>query len=298
MTQASVKKFSLFCCWILISFLPRILIPRNRFGDKIIAWRKFFIKHKRFPTKELIFNDVLYGIKTTDEIFNPLRVFVTDKEFVKIFIKAVVGDHYNVPTIAILNTVQDVENFSFPPQCAIKPTHASGMVILRKNGENVDLSEIRKWFGINYYDRSREANYKTLKPKVIVEPLIFNNSNIEDYKFFCYDGSPRFIKVDFDRREGHKRKFFDCLWKELDFSFEGVKSDKKIEKPNNFDEMFDVASALCKSFSMIRVDLYSDGTRIYVGELTNCNGGAGSKFNPPSSEVTASTLMFQNKRIV
>ena len=43
----------------------------------------------------------------------------------------------------------------------------------------------------NYYNRSREANYKMLKPKVIVEELIFNDENIKDYKFFCYNLKPK-----------------------------------------------------------------------------------------------------------
>ena len=43
---------------------------------------------------------------------------------------------------------------------------------------------IKRWFSSNYYNRSREANYKLLKPKIIVEELLFNDENIKDYKFF------------------------------------------------------------------------------------------------------------------
>ncbi len=268
-------------------------IPRNRFGDRLFGFIDFVIRHKRFPSNNLIFNDFLYRIKATDEILNPLRIFVSDKEFVKLYVKAIVGNHYNVPTITVLNTIEEVKNFSFPSQCCIKPTHASGKVILRKNGEPVNFSEIEKWFSINYYDVGREANYKTLKPKVIVEPLIFNNSNVEDYKFFCYNGKPRFIQVDIDRYVEHKRKFFDCNWNELDFSITYPKYEKKTNKPDNFDEMLKVATALCKSFSMIRVDIYSDGTQLYVGELTNVSGNAGENFLPPDAEKSASNLLFQ-----
>jgi hypothetical protein len=268
-------------------------VPRNRGGDKVFSFINFVIQHKRFPSNQLIFNDFLYSIKTTDEILNPLRVFVSDKEFVKLYIKAIVGDQYNVPTIAVLNTIEEVKNFSFPSQCCIKPTQASGKVILRKNGETVDVSEIEKWFAINYYDAGREANYKTLKPKVIVEPLIFNSSNVEDYKFFCYNGEARFIQVDIDRYVGHKRKFLDYNWNELDFSIIYPKSEKKIDKPANFNEMLEVATALCKGFSMIRVDLYSDGVKLYVGEITNVSENAGGTFLPSSAEKAASDLMFQ-----
>ena len=77
----------------------RRLPPHNRLGDKLICLFDFYISHRRTASNELFLNDVLYKIKTTDEIIDPLRVFVTDKEFVKLFVKAVVGDQYNVPTI-------------------------------------------------------------------------------------------------------------------------------------------------------------------------------------------------------
>lgn len=271
------------------------MTPRNRLGDKFVALVNFVIQHKRMPTKKLIFNDYLYGIKTTEEIVNPLRVFVSDKEFVKDYVKAKIGDQYNVPTIAVLHSVEEIKNFSFPSQCCIKPTHASGRVILRQNGEPLDISEIENWFRINYYDRGREANYKTLKPKVIVEPLLFNRSNVEDFKIFCFNGRPRFIQVDIDRYVGHKRKYFDFNWDELDFSIIYPKCQNKLNKPNNFEEMLKVATALSKDFSMIRVDLYSDGQRIYVGELTNVSENASGVFLPPSAELVASELLFQTK---
>jgi hypothetical protein len=271
------------------------MVPQNRVGDKFVSFINFVIQHRRFPSNQLIFNDFLYRIKTTHEIIDPLRVFVSDKEFVKIYVKAIVGDKYNVPTIAVLNTIEEVRNFSFPPHCCIKPTQASGFVILRKNNEPVDVSAIEKWFTINYYVKGREANYRVLKPKVIVEPLIFEKSNIEDYKFFCFNGKARFVQVDIDRRSNHKRNFFDSDWNELDFSIHYPRTTAHISKPENFDEMLYVAETLSQKFSLIRVDLYSNGTSLYVGELTNCPENASGKFNSLSSELSASQLLFHSE---
>src|SRR5690606_7574589 len=100
----------------------------------------------------------------------------------------------------------------------IKATHTSGCVILRKQGEPIDRAYIKSWFGLNYYHMCREANYQRLKPKVIVEPLVFGDSNIQDYKIFCVNGQPRLIQVDVDRYIEHKRKYFDAGWNEQDFS--------------------------------------------------------------------------------
>ena len=90
----------------------------------------------------MTFNDVLYRIKTTDEILDPLRVFVTDKEFVKLYVKAVIGDEYNVPTLAVLRSIDEVRAYSFPPQCCIKATHSCDKVIVRRDSGPIDYNKI------------------------------------------------------------------------------------------------------------------------------------------------------------
>ena len=277
---------------IFINLIIRKLTPYNRVGDKLICLYDFYVSHGRIPTNELIFNDVLYKIKATDEIIKPLRVFVTDKEFVKLFVKAVVGDQYNVPTIAVLRRKDEVRRYSFPSECCIKPTHGCGHVIFRKNGEEIDFKKIERWFEMNHYRKHREANYKTLQPKIIVEPLIFGTPHPNDYKFFCYKGRPKLIKVIVDRYTNYSCKYFDDQWVEQDFSITHEKSSKPIHCPSNLKEMLSIAAALSAYFSFVRVDLYSNGDQCLVGEITNCSERAGGQFIPKSGEQVASKIIF------
>ena len=60
-------------------------LPKNKVFDKFLSFIQFIFIHKRLPTNKKIFNDVLYKIKTSNEIDNPLRVYVSDKEYCKIF---------------------------------------------------------------------------------------------------------------------------------------------------------------------------------------------------------------------
>ena len=250
------------------------LIPENDLGDQFFSFITFLRMHRRLPTSKPLLNDVLYRMKTTNELIDPLRVFVSDKEFVKLYIKAVAGDQFNVPTVKILHTVEEVENYLFPPDCCIKPTHMSGEVILRRQDKPIDFGKIKKWFELTYYPANREANYKTLKPKVIVEPLIFGSDNVSDYKVFCYLGKPKLIQVNMNRHLEHSEKILDTGWNEMPFSLHYPRSDRPIEKPGNLDKMLEVASLLSQQFSLVRVDLYSNGKECLVGEITNCPGGA------------------------
>ena len=275
-----------------LSSVLRKVAPYSRRGDKLICLYDFYERHGRIATNRLIFNDVLYKMKTTDEIIHPLRVLVTDKEFAKLFVKAVVGDHYTVPTLTVLHSMDEVRKYNFPSACCIKPTHASGQVIIRKNGEEIDFAKIEGWFHLNYYRVTREANYKTLQPKIIVEPLIFGQPDPNDYKFFCYKGSPKLIKVIADRYTDYGCKYFDDKWVEQDFSITHEKSSKPIYCPDNFREMLWIAAALSAYFSLVRVDFYSNGEKCLVGELTHCSENAGGQFIPKSGEQVASKIIF------
>lgn len=249
-------------------------IPENRLGDKLYSFIKFFQLHRRLPGSKLLFNDVLYSIKTSNEIMDPLRVFVSDKELVKLFVTSVVGEQYNVPTIKILHSIEEVKAYAFPSDCCVKPTHLSGTVILRKQGGPVEIEKIERWLKESYYRANREANYKTLKRKVIVEPLIFGSDNLDDYKVFCYNGIPKLIQVDMDRHINHTESFFDTEWNLMPFSIHYPRSKRHTEKPKNLDKMLAVASALGSYFNFVRIDLYSNGEDCLVGEITNCPGGA------------------------
>lgn len=268
------------------------LFPKNRLFDHIYSAVVFLITHKRLPRSALIFNDVLYSLKIGDEILDPLRVFVSDKEFVKLYIAAIVGDKYNVPSIAVLRDRRLISCFSFPPECCIKPTHLSGRAVFRKANQDIDLVEIDSWFNINFYTLSREANYRRLRPKVIIEPLIFSTVNPVDFKFFCYCGVAKLIQVDVDRFVNHRRKFFDTTWNELSFSSVYKRYEGDIAKPDNLDEMLSIASRLSERFSFVRIDMYSDNDRVLVGEITNCSESACAVFIPKSGEILASALIF------
>jgi hypothetical protein len=266
--------------------------PYTRFFDRLYHRVLFFHKHRRWPGNEKLWNDVWFRIKTSDEILDPLRVFVSDKEHVKHFVKAIVGDQHNVPTLAVLNDPSEVDAFDFPDRCCIKPTQASAQVILRKAGEPIDRERIKQWFALNYYYAGREINYRRLRPKVIVEPLIFDSDNVEDYKVFCWNGVPRFVQLDFDRHTNHTRKLYDVNWVEQDFSIIYPRSSAVVPKPDTLGEMLEVARQLSKPFSFVRIDLYSDNQRVLVGEITNCSANAGGYFLPRSAEAKASRLMF------
>ena len=244
--------------------------------------------------EKLLFNDVLYKIKTSDEILLPDRIFTTDKEFVKLYIKAKLGDFYNIPTIAILKTRKEILDFKFPKRCVIKPTHLSGDYILRYNNEEIDLRKIINWLSDKHYRMGREANYRYLKPKIIVENFIFNTDSTDDIKFFCYKGKVKAVQLDIDRNQNHTRKLYDRNWNDLKTSTFYPLPSKMIKKPKNLDHMILAAEKLAANFNFVRIDMYTNDHVFFCGEITHVHENAGERFIPEENEKIFSKIIFED----
>ena len=270
-------------------------LPYNDSCDRIINYIQFVDDHKRLPKNRYFFNDYLFNIKNTNEILDPLRQFVSDKYLVKDYVRSKLNESYNVPTIAIFDNYEDLIDFDFPENCCIKPTHASQAVILRKNNEPINLAQTKDWFDLNFYKITRERNYKYLKPRVIVEPLIFESKDLMDYRLFCYEGKVKLICIDIGKYSNYQRVFYDSRWIKQDFSLHHPLYKGDLEKPENLNEMLTIAEKLSNDFDFIRVDLYSDGINCLVGEITNCHAAASQEFLPLSSEKKASKIIFGNR---
>jgi hypothetical protein len=256
------------------------------------ALRDFLTVHRRVPRRPArLFSDALHVIKSSPAALSPGRVFVSDKDWVKAWVRLAAGDAFNVPTLAVLRTVEELNAFAFPNRCVVKPTHLSGEVVLRPGGEPLDLGRIASWLTTGYASVSGEVNYLPLTPKVVVEPFVFDETQVDDYKFFCVDGTVRLVQVDQDRATLHRRVLYDADGRSLPFSIHYPRGEER-PLPENFAAMKALAEKLSAPFGFIRVDLYSNGLEVKVGELTNCHGGGLEAFGSLEEEVAVSALLF------
>lgn len=275
--------------WTTISSI----IPKSERVDYLFSLLKFAKVHKRLPSKDKkIFNDVLFRIKTTREISDPMRVFLTDKEYFKIFVKSIVGEQYTVPTYAILRSKEEIDQYSFPEEFCAKPTHLSGKVSIVRDGK-ADRNTYKGWLNLNHYDASRERNYISLSRKIIVEPIIFNQSDITDFRIFCYKGKAKLICIDVGKYSNYRRAFYSMDWVKQDYSLGHPILDGNVDKPGNLSEMIDVAESLSQWLSFVRVDFYTNGQHFYLGEMTHCHASASQRFIPPDAEHAASHEIFK-----
>lgn len=265
-------------------------LPRTAWADHLVTFLQFYNFHRRLPRdRQGSLNDALYWIKTSGQLREPGRVETSDKELVKDYIRRTVGDTYNVPTLAILRDARSARAFSYPDVCVIKPTHMSGEVIYRRNGEPLDLDRVGGWFERNYYEQWREQNYRNLAPKVIVEPLLLDS--MQDFRVFCVNGEPKVLHLGNSRRTGCAPRPYSLEWEPLPFAL-GPRPTLPADPPASLGEMLAVATRLSLPFNIVRVDFYTDGRQVCVGELTHCHAIAQERFHPPSGEWDFAQRIF------
>jgi len=278
----------------LRNFIFLNIFPKNFVGDKFFNFIKFYIDNSRLPYLKKSINDEIFRVKSTKEILSPERLKTTSKYDVKKFLKKNNLGKYCVPTIKLINSENELSKFKFKKGMVVKADHASGLIkfILDDNTEN--SITFKSWLNLNYYDISREPNYKNLKKRLLIEPILFDGLNIKDYKFFCFNGIVKFCQVDLDRWKNHTRKFYDREWKDLNFSILHKQSKKPVNKPKNYKKMIFLAEKVAKKFNgIVRIDMYSNNKKIYFGEITHLPGSGSELFIPRNKEDEISKLFFK-----
>ena len=143
---------------------------------------------------------------------------------------------------------------------------------------------MKTWLKQDIYWPGREWVYKDLPRRIVAEKYLEDESGeLCDYKFFCFNGKPVFMKYYSGRFTEHPfRNYYD-----MNMNYMAV-SDEWVSNPNaslplekfEFNRMKEVAEDLASSFQQVRVDFYYNNGKIYFGELTFFHRGGFQRFNP------------------
>ena len=174
-----------------------------------------------------------------------------------------------------------------PKQFVLKCTHDSGSVVVCKDKSILDkgaaIRKLKKGLRSNFFTITREYPYKNVKPRIIAEQYMEDETGeLRDYKFFCFNGEPKYMLLVSGRQAGNKRfDYFDLNWNHLPVHDVGCPGAERLPaKPDNFEEMIFIAKKLSKGMTHVRVDLYNINCKIFFGELTFFDGSGLSVYDP------------------
>lgn len=205
---------------------------------------------------------------------------MVDKATAKDYVKNLVGDQFIVPTLGIWDTPEEIDFDSLPNQFVLKTTDGGGSlgVIICEDKSKINkdqvVSKLHQALKQNIYGELREQPYKHLKKRILAEQYLCDDTtsvrgDLNDYKFYCFNGKVTYCEVITGRRTKKQIDFFDLDWNHMDFTFNGYEyADERPAKPDCFDTLVEVADKLCKDKPYSRIDLYVVGNKVYFGEVT------------------------------
>lgn len=272
------------------------LIDRE-FGEQQKRW---FIEKQ--VSRALGYFPMLNDPKTFNEKTNwyklnykdPLITRCIDKHLFKEHITDVLGDEFVTPTLGVWDHPSEIDFQLLPQQFVLKSNWGSGsrhvLIVKDKSKLKIDLARakmnewIQPWQNVYYH--TFDWGYKDIEPKIIAERFIDNR--VIDYRFFCFNGEPKFFVVATDQAPGSKKiyqNYYDMNWKLLPVQQRSGNFPTPPSKPQNFDEMLDLCRKLSLPFPHVRIDITQTSAGLLVEEFTFYHSSGTCKFNPPEWDL-------------
>lgn len=214
-----------------------------------------------------------------------LRVAADKIQCRQYLIERGLGNHL-VPLLGLWDTVDAVPLASLARPCVLKPTAASGQVLVLRPGDDRSPRELRSilrdWVRRDYSRLHREWAYAGLPRRIIGEVMLVDpggDSAPTDCKAYVIGGAVRYFHVDRGRFGRPTRNLYAPDWTLIParWSLENHPPDPC---PPRLEEMIALAEEVARPFEFLRVDFYCVDGKIYIGELTNYPGGGFDKFIP------------------
>lgn len=251
----------------LLKFCPKLMSDKWWIAT---LWNKIY-GYKLDWDNPRTFNEKLQWLKL--HVHNSLYTTLVDKLSVKNWVSEKIGVQYIVPTLAVYHSTDEINIDTLPDQFVLKCNHDSSSAIICKDKSNFDLSsakrKLEKSLMCNYYWDSREWPYKNVKPCIIAEKLLVDNSSaiLTDYKFWCFNGEPK-IMYCCVKNDNVWENYYDMDFNLLDINHGYPRCSTHVNRPKNFDRMKDLARQLAINIPFIRIDFYEVNGQVYFGEFT------------------------------
>lgn len=270
-----------------LSLLPDKLYLSLRYRCKMGHW----IDWKDPKT----FTEKLQWLKVYD--YKPEYTQMVDKLAAKDYVAARLGEEYIIPTLGVWDRVEDIDWESLPEQFVLKTTHGGGScgVVVCSDKAKFDKAKAIKKLEISMRTNAgqtyRERPYLNVPRKIIAEKFMAERitddkrveTDLPDYKFFCFNGEPKYCQVIRDRSTKETIDFYDMEWNLMPFV--GLNPVVKngtspVAKPLHLDDMIEICRKLSENLKFSRIDLYVINDKEYFGEITLYPAAGFGEFTP------------------
>lgn len=181
----------------------------------------------------------------------------------------------------------DIDFDALPDKFVLKCNHDCGSTVIVDKTKGYDkeniITHLNKRVAVPYGIDTIEPHYIKIDRRIICEEFIENehkelSSNIIDYKFWCFDGVPRYCFLAMNRNmetfHGDFTIYALPSWEEhREYMKVNMEHVRPIPRPRNYDKMMMLCKKISAGFPQVRIDLYECGERVFVGEMTFTSQG-------------------------
>lgn len=217
-------------------------------------------------------------------------VTCADKYAVREYIKRKGYGETLTPLLGAWDNANDIEWDKLPDQFVLKCNHGCAYNIVVPDKHKLDNAKATKqlndWLKEDFGAFNIELHYSKIKPhKVICEEFL--GESITDYKFFCFNGEPKYIYVSNDLIHDRQAQigFFYLDGTKMPLTRDDYTDIPEVKLPPFFDEMTQMAKKLSQDFPFVRVDFFIANGRYYFAELTFTPGAGMMPFNPEKYDL-------------
>lgn len=268
----------------------------NMLSDEAFLKKKYKVRFgKTLDLKNpKTFNEKLQWLKLHNR--KPLFTTMVDKYAVKKYIAESIGEQYVIESFGVWDSFDDIEFAKLPNQFVLKCTHDSGGLVICRDKSKLDIElakkRINKSLKRNYYLFGREWPYKDVKPRILAERYMHDDSaSAEDqlyvYKIMTFNGVPKIIQtIQNDKTVEETIDYFDTDWNLLNIKQNFPNSKKPLACPATLPIMLELAGRLGAGIPFVRVDFYEVNNQVYFSEFTFFSDSGMAKFEPEEWDYT------------
>ena len=271
----------------LLRFIPDA--PYLKMVYRIKTGKKLNLKNP------VTFCDKLNWLKLHDR--HPEYTKLVDKVAVREHLKHVLGEDISIPLLGVWESYDAIDFDSLPEKFVLKCNHDSGSVKIITDKSAMDHTALREFYQWrlkqNPFTLGREYPYRDVSPCIYAEKYMVPDgaADINDYKFFCFNGKPEILFVATGRSADCRFDFFDMEFRHLDIENIHPQSDHCVPRPKTFDQMKALAEKLSEGMKFVRIDLYEINGKVYFSEYTLFHAGGFWPMRPDAWEQKLGDLI-------
>ncbi len=255
----------------------------RHFPRAILSLRNYIWSHKLINWKnpdtlqEYVSKLIIDAAKDPEKLQS--LADMADKVKVREYVRERVGEKYLTKLYGHWKKTSDVDWDALPQKFAIKTNNGCGTNIIVRDKSKLDIADAQRklgrWMEFPYGQLTGQPHYCAIEPEILAEELLEIDGDSTalpaDYKFFCFNGEPKYILYYEGRRvNGHEcfNAVYDTNWNPADSSVVKNPVTHTVPRPDSLAEMTEMAKALSKGMTFVRVDMYNINGRPVFGEMT------------------------------